>query len=297
MTGQSDFTLDKSVATFGVAGNFTGHLEQAGEAADFVNVQTKEEHAPKAVFPTYIPQKEGTEQQNLTKGAGGTPDFLHVFPFSSDKIQFPKGEQKLQIEPECAILFSAAWRGGKITALEPIFFGASNDCSIRKPGAKKISVKKNWGANSKGFSAHAIRLDSFSEEGSIHDYRIASFLVRNGEVFDYGEDSRIRDYSYVYKKLSDWLIDRLNNQKDEGPAEDISGYLRQADCPKRILISIGATRYTPYGETTFLKDGDKAVVVLYPETAYSHEEIRICVKESRLDAPDISSLCQTVICE
>ena len=32
----------KNIASFGVAGNFTGHLEQAGEAADFVNVKTKE---------------------------------------------------------------------------------------------------------------------------------------------------------------------------------------------------------------------------------------------------------------
>lgn len=29
------------MATFGVAGNFTGHLEQAGEAVDFTNVKPK----------------------------------------------------------------------------------------------------------------------------------------------------------------------------------------------------------------------------------------------------------------
>ena len=47
----------QNMATFGVAGNFTGHLEQAGEAKDFVNVKTKEANAPKAVFPTYIPSE------------------------------------------------------------------------------------------------------------------------------------------------------------------------------------------------------------------------------------------------
>ena len=45
----------EEMATFGVAGNFTGHLEQAGEAKDFTNIKTKEENAPKAIFPTYIP--------------------------------------------------------------------------------------------------------------------------------------------------------------------------------------------------------------------------------------------------
>ena len=35
---------------FGVAGNFAGHLEQAGEAADFVNV-TSEGTAPEGHLP------------------------------------------------------------------------------------------------------------------------------------------------------------------------------------------------------------------------------------------------------
>lgn len=34
---------------FGVAGNFAGHLEQAGEASDFVNVQVKDAIQPKAI--------------------------------------------------------------------------------------------------------------------------------------------------------------------------------------------------------------------------------------------------------
>ena len=36
---------------FGVAGNFAGHLEQAGEAADFTQVKTENAIQPKAVFP------------------------------------------------------------------------------------------------------------------------------------------------------------------------------------------------------------------------------------------------------
>ncbi len=46
----------RRIATFGVAGNFTGHLEQAGEARDFTAVKTADAKAPKALFPTYIPQ-------------------------------------------------------------------------------------------------------------------------------------------------------------------------------------------------------------------------------------------------
>lgn len=39
----------KDFIGFGVAGNFTGHLEQAGEAADFVAVKTEEAIQPKAI--------------------------------------------------------------------------------------------------------------------------------------------------------------------------------------------------------------------------------------------------------
>ena len=66
----------EEMATFGVAGNFTGHLEQAGEAKDFINIKTKEENAPKAIFPTYIPSK------NIL-----IPEFLKTFPFDSALIQ------------------------------------------------------------------------------------------------------------------------------------------------------------------------------------------------------------------
>ena len=69
-----NFDLSKA-ATFGVAGNFTGHLEQAGEAVDFKNVLVLEENAPKAIFPTYIPEKSEV-----------CPEFLNVFPFDSEKI-------------------------------------------------------------------------------------------------------------------------------------------------------------------------------------------------------------------
>ena len=53
----------KNTACFGVAGNFTGHLEQAGEAADFVSVAAAE-NAPKAVLHTRSESK--TTKPTLT---------------------------------------------------------------------------------------------------------------------------------------------------------------------------------------------------------------------------------------
>lgn len=276
----------QKLATFGVAGNFTGHLEQAGEAADFTKVKTAEANAPKALFPTFIP--------NVEKG-GAVPDYLTVFPFDEYRIIFPKGEQKLQIEPECAIVCRVTWKDGKAVKLEPYLFGASNDCSIRKQGAKKISEKKNWGPSSKGFASQQLRIDRFEQGGIMDRYRIASFLVRDGVAHAYGEDSAVRDYSYFYQKLLDWCLDRINNQLCEGPAEKIGDYLKEAGYPGEIMISVGATRYTEFGEHNFLQDGDRCLVVVYPEDVYSPEEIAKRAQRDNLEEDDISVLCEEVV--
>lgn len=285
-----DFT---TIPAFGVAGNFTGHLEQAGEAADFANVKTAEAAAPKALFPTYIPVPGG----QAASSDSAVPAFLRVFPFDSRTIIFPKGEEKLQIEPECAVVFDVEWKDGLVASLSPVCFGASNDCSIRKAGARKISEKKNWGPCSKGFSSHTIPLSSFCKGCALDGYRIASFLLREGKALPYGEDSPVAGYSYIWEKLAGWIADRLNNQKDEGPAEDVHAYLTAAGRPGRILVSIGATRYTDWGEHNFLHDGDEAVVVLYPGASYGPGDILRMVESGGPDTAGnagISVLRQTV---
>ena len=274
----------RAMASFGVAGNFTGHLEQAGEARDFTNVKTAEANAPKALFPTFMP-----------KASSAIPDYLSVFPFDAYRVIFPDRQQNLQIEPEMAIICDVTWERGQVTALQPIGFGASNDCSIRKEGARKIKKKKNWGASSKGFATNVLPIDRFVPGGILDKYRIASFLVREGEVYEYGEDSAVRDYSYFYQKLITWCIDKLNHQQDAGPAEHIHEYLVAAGCPTRILISVGATRYTPFGESHYLQKGDQAVVVLYPEDVYAKEEIIHRVKRDNLEEDDISLLQQMIV--
>ncbi len=286
-----NFYDTNDIPCFGVAGNFTGHLEQAGEAVDFKNIKTKDQNAPKAIFPTFIPLNTNTVQ----KENSGIPDFLTIYPFNSEKIIFPKGEIKLQIEPECAIIFNAIWEGDTLTSLKAISFGASNDCSIRKQGAKKISEKKNWGPSSKGFSDNQISADGFEKGCILDDYRIASFLIRNNKVYAYGENSAVRDYSYIYKTLTDWMLEKFNKQMDEGPAEDIHSYLLAAGRPKQIMVSIGATRYTEWGENNFLQDKDKALVLLYPESKFTPEEIFKMVERGDFSDPSISALVQTVV--
>lgn len=288
----------KNIAAFGVAGNFTGHLEQAGEAVDFVNLKVQDKTAPKGVFPTFLPEFSSADVSNEnSKSSKITPDFLHVFPFDSTKIIFPENEEKLQIEPECGVIFQAEWTEDKLVNLKPLVFGASNDCSIRKQGAKKISEKKNWGVCSKGLAQNLIPLDGFSSKSNINDYRIASFLVRNGQIFEYGEDSEIKNYSYIYETLVSWLLEKFNYQNDEGPLENIHSYLLESGKPQAIMVSIGATRYTSWGEKNFLQNNDETIVVVYPQSKYSKDKIIEMIENNNIEDKEISVLRQKICSE
>lgn len=270
----------KHVIGFGVAGNFAGHLEQAGEATDFLNVKVDNAIQPKALFPFYIP----------SSSAG----FLSQYPLSSDSIIPPNDADNLQIEPEIAIVFDITYRDNKVVALTPVKFAAYNDCSIRKPNAKKISEKKNWGENTKGISQDFIELTSFTKGCELDKYRIASFHIRNGEMNRYGEDSAAIDYSYFHEQLNDWMIDRMNHQKDEGPAEDLALYLSEANYPEQAIISIGATRYTEFGETNFLQSGDESIVVVYDGEQYGTQDIEEMVSTKTWTKNGVSLLSQVV---
>ncbi|PSU63002.1 DUF5718 family protein [Photobacterium phosphoreum] len=271
---------------FGVAGNFAGHLEQAGEAADFIAVEVKETIQPKAIFPFYLP--------NIDSGS------LAIYPLSATIITPPNDADNLQIEPEVALVCDVVYATGidgvtqTVTALIPRQFGAYNDCSIRKPNAKKISEKKNWGVNSKGISDHLIDIDHFTTGGILDRYRIASFHCRDGEIQRYGEDSAVVGYSYFHHILLDWIIERMNHQQDIGPTENIAQLLEQSQYPTQAVISIGATRYTPYGETHFLQAGDSSIVVVYDGSRYSASEIMQMATTHEFSDDGMSVLIQQV---
>ncbi|WP_439287628.1 DUF5718 family protein [Lonepinella sp. BR2904] len=278
--------LDNNFMGLGVAGNFAGHLEQAGEAADFVKVKTEEAVQPKAIFPFYVPSQQLNENER----------FLSVYPLSHDCLQFPQNADNLQIEPEIALICEIQYdkTSQKVTALLPTHFAAYNDCSIRRPNARKICEKKNWGADSKGLSANWIALDGFERGSNIDDYRIACFHKRDGELTEYGIDSPAVGYSYFHQKLLCWMVDKMNSQPDQDPMNNIANLLKQANYPTKAVISIGATRYTEFGEKNFLQIGDISIVVVYNGKTYSHEQIAQ-MAEHACFADDISALVQKVI--
>ncbi|MGE2833147.1 DUF5718 family protein [Mycobacterium sp. SMC-4] len=253
---------------FGVAGNFAGHLEQAGEAADFVNV-TSQGEAPKGIFPWYAP---------------GSDTFLGEFPLSNDAIVLPPAEDSgplnLQIEPEVGLACEVVWDGDTVVTLKPFALGAFNDCSIRRPGAPKISHKKNWGPSSKGVSAEFFDVSDLTPDGPTATMRLVCHLLSDGEEHEYGVDSPLIGYSYYGEVLLDWIVERLANQKGspDTPLEDVGALMVAAGHPRNVLIGIGATRYTEVGASTFLKPGDRAVVRVYDTASESAAELNQLVR-------------------
>lgn len=247
----------------GVAGNFAGHLEQAGEAGDFVNVEAAEA-APKGLFPFYAP---------------GQDSFLSVFPLSHDTIALPSdpdAAESLQAEPEVGLACDVSYGDdGLVEALVPFAFGACNDCSIRLPGATKISEKKNWGGGSKGAARRFLPIGADDLQQATASFRLACFLRRDGELHAYGVDSPLTGYSYYGDRLLGWIVDRLRNQQGSAdtPLEPIGQYLRDCDQPDKLLVTIGATRYTPFGESTYLEPGDESIVVVYDSASLDAEDV------------------------
>lgn len=272
----------QGVIGLGVAGNFAGHLEQAGEASDFKDLVITDARAPKGVFPFYVP------------GAG--EHFLGVFPVSAERIRLGSDDEKHQIEPEVSLLCDLVYEQDRVARVEPREAMAHNDCSIRREGAKKISEKKNWGAETKGTASQSIPIDRFEAGGILDGYRIASYLLRGEALHEYGVDSSVSSYSYMYEQLLGWLVEKLNDQIDEGPLENISAWLARSGRPSQALISIGATRYTPFGETTFLERGDRVIVAVYDASRFDTAAIeRIALGTDPLPTDGISLLRQEVV--
>ena len=276
---------------FGIAGNFALHLAQAGELEDFKNIITADEAAPKGMFPFYLPNIGHSNPNSILKEKQN----LTTYPLSSSYIKKPKEDLNIQAEPEVGLVCEIQYAMGKVKDIIPIYFGAYNDCSIRVAGAKKISDKKNWGADSKGFSDKLFKIDKFKAGGIMDDFSIVSYLRRDGELHQYGEDVELNGYSYFYSKLTTWMVKQINEQDDFGPLEPISKYIDACHCPKEAVISIGATRYTEYGETTFLKENDEVIVVLYNRKHLTQDDVLKAIQEKHYDNENMSILSQKVI--
>ncbi|MDD5176251.1 MAG: DUF5718 family protein [Sterolibacterium sp.] len=210
--------------------------------------------------------------------------FLSVDPISSSDLFLPEGAH-VQCEPEVALACELHYGSGKAVKIRPLAFAAFDDASIRREGAPKISLKKNWGLGSKGLSSRWIKLSNGLDSGSELDtWRIASFLGRDEVWHAYGIDSPVAEYTLYGPALTAWIEEKLTSQADEGPLEDLSSLLSVAGRPRHAVITIGATRYTALGETTYLQPGDSFAVAVYdPQVVDPVQLPELCSKGASVD--------------
>ena len=249
----------KDYLGFAVAGNFANHLGEAGEADEFSIIKTEEENEPKGLFPFYIK---------------GHESFLGTYPISNEIIlTHGREEDKIQAEPEVALICDFVYEDNKIVDLIPKYFSAFNDCSLRVQNGEKLSVKKNWGTATKGISKDFIKIDNFTEEGILNKYHISSFIKRDGKIHNYGTISAINSYSYFFMQLKDWMLKKFNTQKDCGPLEELTQFMKDAKDAKGMIIAAGATSYCEFGKNNFLQKGDELFIYVYNAHINSHQAI------------------------
>lgn len=250
----------KSYICLGIAGNFANHLKQAGEANDFANVASDEEGAPKGLFPFYVPNDSG---------------FLGRYCIDNDKLIIPRNFN-IQAEPEIAIDFDVIYEDSTnlVKSIIPKNFMAFNDVSIRNnKNAKKLSEKKNFSTASKSLG-ESIKIDNFASGGICDSYSLTSFLIVNGNAYQYGNNTKLTNYSYFHQKLLDWIVKKINTQQDHSVLENLNEIFSRAKYPKNMLIAIGATSYTPLAEDRYLEENDEICVVAYNHHIYTNEEIK-----------------------
>ena len=135
-------------------------------------------------------------------------------------------------------------------------------------------------------------MTSLEPGGLLSRYRLVSFLRRDGVLHDYGEDSPLVGYSLFHAPLLSWIRDRLNHQRDHGPLEDLSSLLGGE--PDRILVGIGATRYTPFGTRDRLQPGDEVTVLVYDGRSHTRAQARRAVESGQDLGPEHPQLTQRV---
>jgi hypothetical protein len=272
----------------GIAGNSPGYLAQTGEISAFSEQQKKEHQEaqrPRALFPMFVRELSDS--------------YLGQMPFSSSKLVLPEEQDaKVQMEPEVAIKCSVTYtEQGQVSALTPFALTLINDATYRNKTVSKLAEKKNWGAFSKGIAELDLPVDSFSEQTPLDHLRLCGFHSRNGQWHLCSQDVSVTEYNVFYQSLTDWLVETINHQADDGAMHNTHSLFIEANQPSEITIAIGAPCYTSYGEDHQLLDGDRVFVCVYDDREHQLSDIEAmidCPQEQWVTASSMMWLEQTV---
>jgi len=249
----------KEALHLGVLGNFAINENSDGSNSLSVKPLT---NAPSGLVATYVPFQKDSQS------------ILSTFPLSFSKIKIPTIYDNIQIEPEIALSCEVKYYNNSILYIIPKKFTVYNDATLHRLSVSKIAENKNWGVNSKGIASKWIDIDNFEKGGVLSNYRLVSFIKRDGVIEQYSIDTPVDGYGYMYEDLIDWIVEEVKRQKDILSLDSISSFIKSANYPNKFLINIGTTLYTEIGERVFLEDGDEIFIVAYDKNIYRPESIK-----------------------
>lgn len=249
--------VDKLV--FGIAGNSPGYLAQTGEIQAFCQ-EVAEQNGPKALFPIYVAEHDS---------------FLGKQPFSIDSLHLPQeSDAVVQMEPELAVKYRVKYQvDGSVLSLKPYALTVINDATYRNRDIAKLAEKKNWGECTKGISNHEIMIDSLEPGSDVDQFRLCGFYKRDGRWLQCSEDVAVSQYIVFYQALTDWVLDRINQQQNEGVLHNALELVHVSKLPDSITVAIGAPSYTELGATHQLSVGDEIAVCLYQQGAFQLNDL------------------------
>ncbi len=261
----------------GIMGNIPGHISNAE------NIQEGVE--PTGVFAFYVPDHNSE---------------LGIYSLTSGRtILHPRKGEKIQVEPEIVLDCSITYENGLFAKIIPHKLSVGNDFSIRTlKGTTKISQRKVWGKNSKGFKDYWWDLpSSFNHDDFGDEYKIMSFIRRNNILHEYSIETSWSAHKLFYDQLLEWTVQTLNTQKDQGIKEDIlNDILKDHPKPQRIFIYAGAPDYTNWGHTHSLEIHDEIIITAYNNQHISLEKIKENIENNKLiDNDHIIYLHQEII--
>ena len=194
-------------------------------------------------------------------------DKIHTFPVATNIVEYPRcGRQGVQVEPEMAVFVDVQYAEPDSTARGNLSCpgGRRFNDSIRARGLGSQRGKR--GAESKGISSRVI--DSFAPGTLVDRLVMVSYVMRDGVVEKYSRDAPARNYMMFHEPLLAWIVDRINNQRNEDKWDDVGELVRAAGYPPHAWIALGAGTYTAWGEKNYLRPRDEAVVIVYDDAKF-----------------------------
>lgn len=237
----------KNTIHIGIIGNYKGHLSAAE--------QVEESDEPNGIFVIH-----NTDEDTLTH---------------REEIKYPAQGTNVDIEPEFILRCDLSYQENRLANIEVKQMTIGNDFTIRQlEGSEKISQRKAWGGCSKGLHDRWWDVSSFTRTQYGDEIKLVSYIEREGEFYLSTPMVDFSETKLFFDELLSWIIDRINNQQDQGMYEKILPELERLGFPDELILFTGAPNYTQWGEKNFLNRGDTVHIAAFNEEHISKAKIK-----------------------